>query len=84
MLLPDLLLVRLSLPEASGCHTPEIGAGPVNRARAFDDGWFWVQRVILSFVAPMFPPTLGVGLVDEFILQQFQDLIAITTLKLAL
>ena len=50
-------------------HTPEIGAGPVDRARLFGDGLFWVQRVILSFVAAMFPPTLGVGLVDEFILQ---------------
>ena len=41
----------------------------IELARPFDDGLFWVQRVILSFVAPMFPPTLGVGLVDEFILQ---------------
>ena len=70
MLLPDLGLVRLSLPEASApVHAPEIGAGPVNRACPFDDGLFWIQRVILSFVAPIFPPTLGVGLVDEFILQ---------------
>jgi len=37
---------------------------------------------ISGFVASMLPPTLGFGLMDEFILQQFEDLMAIATFKL--
>ena len=32
-----------------------------------------------GFVASIWPPTLGFGLIDEFILQQFEDLMAIAT-----
>ena len=35
-----------------------------------------------GFVASMWSPTLGFSLIDEVILQQFENLMAITTLKL--
>jgi hypothetical protein len=63
-------VVRTFTPKES----PARGCGKFSRVHFASSG----------LVGSTLPPTLGFGLIDEFILQKFEDLIAIATFELTL